>query len=169
MPDPDRFGNPSTEQSSTPGKRLPGRQATRQMIEHWDFMYIKYDNSVIYPRQLYRRTLSAALTRITDHINIQGDDAILPGPFVHVNGNMVLQAGHDSRSASTDMTWGILGEAVEVLQDFTGLRPHRPHPLEVTIREGFDGRGLPIGQLRVTLHEDGDDGQGGTRGDVEVE
>ncbi|KAL8906092.1 MAG: hypothetical protein Q9171_006414, partial [Xanthocarpia ochracea] len=92
--------------------------------------------------------LSGALERISHRIRTIGEGAIVEAQFVHVNGYIMLQADVNPYSASRDLTWGVLEEAVVVLQEFTR---YRPHPLQVGILEGLNGRGLPLGQM--TLRE----------------
>ncbi|KAL8810963.1 MAG: hypothetical protein Q9200_002180 [Gallowayella weberi] len=138
----------SGDSSPTFFSRRSIKIATRQLIEHDGFMHIAYDNGVLCSRTLYYPLLSTALTRIIYNIHILGDDAILEEPFVHTIGTMKLQAGHDRRSALRDMTWGVLGEAVEVLEEFTAIRPF---PMMVGLREGLDGHGLPVGRMEVTV------------------
>lgn len=135
--------------NSSPGLvRRATKIATRQLPEHWDFMHIVYEVNIVFPAQLYRRTLFTALTRITTRVNADGDDAVLQAPFIHIYGNIVLHANHESHSASNDLTWGILEEAVTVLLAFTKLKTH---PLLVRLYEGLDGRGPPIGEITVSM------------------
>ncbi|KAL8806596.1 MAG: hypothetical protein Q9182_001243 [Xanthomendoza sp. 2 TL-2023] len=152
--------------TSPPTRRRAIKIATRQLIEHDGFMHIAYEDRVIYSTTLYRRTLSTALTRIIYNIHTHGDDAVLEEPFVHTIGTMTLQAANDRRSASRDLTWGILGEAVGVLEEFTALRPY---PMTVALREGLDGRGWPIGEMEVMVNVRGNNNGSGGSGGVLVE
>ncbi|KAL8734041.1 MAG: hypothetical protein Q9166_001802 [cf. Caloplaca sp. 2 TL-2023] len=125
------------------------KRATRQLVEHWDLMYITYHPSTLIPTSLYQHLLSTAITRITHKINTLGDDAYVETHFLNIAGNVMLQADNNRHSASRELTWGILGEAVEVLQEFTR---DRPYALEAGIWDGLDGRGVPVGEMTVSVH-----------------
>ena len=77
---------------------------------------------------------------------LEGDDALLPDRYVYIEGNVLLMADHAHHSPSEGLTWGVLYEALQVVQRFMQIRPFR---LEAEILGGLDGRGFPIGEIMV--------------------
>lgn len=143
--------------------KLAIKVATRRLILHNDFMRIVYLESVPLPNPLYRRVLSTAYHRIAHMKDIVGEETIVYIPINVRDLNVMFQAGSDRHSASEDLTWGILEEAIEVLQDFM---LQRPYALEAVIIEGLDGRGIPLGQVAVEIDDGPDDLATTQAGDV---
>ena len=145
----------TTEKAWDPAEvpRQTTRAAYRQLVDHRDVIYIRYQDHIASPTSIYQLTLSGALERISHRIRTMGEGTIVEAQFVHVHGYIMLQADVNQHSASRELTWGVLEEAVMVLQEFTR---HRPHPLVVGIWEGLNGRGLPLGQMTVSFHRDVD-------------
>ena len=79
-------------------------------------------------------------------IELDDDDAPFSDRFAHVEGNVLLMADHAHHSSSEDLTWGVLFEALEVVQQFMRSRPFH---LEAEILGGLDGRGFPLGEIVV--------------------
>ncbi|CAF9940227.1 MAG: hypothetical protein HETSPECPRED_002208 [Heterodermia speciosa] len=120
--------------------------ATRQLIEHDAFMHIFYDDQHQLQPRFYRDVLTFALLHIVQRVELDGDNAPVPGHFSQFEGDVLLIADHVSHSPTRDLTWGVLGEAVASLQDFMRRRPFL---LQAEIYEGLDGRGIPIGKISV--------------------
>ena len=122
------------------------KPATRQLVEHDAFMHIRYADHERLQSPFYQYVLSAALLRIIPQIELDGDEAPLTERFAQIEGSVLLIADHVLHSPTQDLTWGILGEAVCVLQDFMRRRPFL---LQAEIFEELDGRGIPIGLISI--------------------
>ena len=122
------------------------QSATRQLVDHDAFMRIRYADSERLPGRFCRFVLLAAVVRIISKIEVDGDDALVTERFIEIEGNVLLIADHVSHSATQDLTWGILGEAIIILQEFIRRRPFL---MQADIFEGLDGRGIPIGQISI--------------------
>ncbi len=145
----------TTEKAWNPAEvpRQTTKAAWRQLVNHRDAIFIRYQDQVASLIIPYQLTLSGALQRIHGLIRTIGEEAIVEFRFVHVHGYIMLEADVDPHSASRELMWGVLEEAVVVLREFTR---YRPHPLQVAIWEGLNGRGLPLGQMTVSFHRDVD-------------
>ncbi|KAL8787696.1 MAG: hypothetical protein Q9195_007652 [Heterodermia aff. obscurata] len=122
------------------------KPATRQLIEHDAFMHIFYEDRYRLQAPYYRYVLQVAILRIIQKIELNGDDALVTEQFMQIEGNVLLIADHVPHSPTRELTWGILGEAVAILQDFMRQRPFL---LQADLFEGLDGRGIPIGKISV--------------------
>ena len=122
--------------------------ATRQLVEHDAFMRIRYADHDRLPGFFCRYVLYVAHVRIITRVELEGDDALVTERFTEIEGNVLLIADHVTHSATRDLTWGTLGEAISILRDFIRRRPFL---MEVDIFEGLDGRGIPIGQISIRL------------------
>ena len=122
------------------------KPATRQLIEHDAFMYIRYADHERLPSRFCRYVTMAALLRIVTEIEFEGEEGPLNERFTQIEGTVLLIADHAPHSPTRDLTWGILGEAISILQDF--LRS-RPFLMQAQIFEGLDGRGIPIGEISI--------------------
>ncbi|KAL8696013.1 MAG: hypothetical protein Q9201_007865 [Fulgogasparrea decipioides] len=120
--------------------------ATVQLVNHEDFMRIVYEDSLRIPIPLYRSLLQTTMIRIAYQIIALGEDAIVVDQFVNREGNILLTAQSNQHSPTKELTWSILGEAIDVLNEFT-LR--RPFMLTGEIMEGLNGKGPPIGDVAI--------------------
>lgn len=122
------------------------KPATRQLVEHDAFMRIRYADHERLPNPFQRFVLLAAIVRIASMIELEGDETPIAERFVQIEGNVLLIADHVHHSPTQDLTWGVLGEAISILQDFMRRRPFL---LLAEIFEGLDGRGIPIGEISI--------------------
>ena len=122
------------------------KPATRQLVEHDAFMLIRYADNERLPSSFCRYVLLASLLRIVPKIEFEGDEGPVTERFVQNEGMVLLIADHVSHSATRDLTWGVLGESIAILQEFMRRRPFL---LQADIYDGLDGRGIPLGQISV--------------------
>ena len=122
--------------------------ATRQLVGHYDLLHIQYATQERLPSPLYHDVIETSLRLAAEMVRSEGDDAPFPhrNRFVHLQGNVLLMAEHAHHSSSEDLTWGVLFEALEVVQRFMRSRPFH---LEAEILGGLDGRGFPVGEIVV--------------------
>ena len=120
--------------------------ATRELVGHYALMHIRYATHDRLPSPLYLHVIQTSLRLAADMVEWEGDGALFPDRYVHIEGNVLLMADHAHHSSSQDLTWGVLGEALDVVQRFMRARPFH---LEAEILGGLDGRGFPIGEVVV--------------------
>lgn len=132
--------------NDTTASNLGVKFATRQLVEHDNLMRIFYFEMEPLPNPLYRHVLITAHRQIVVVRNAVGDEAIVRVPLGVRSGNVLFTAAADRHSAAVELTWGMLEEAVVVLEDFM---LSRPFSLLVKIWEGLDGRGVPLGEMAI--------------------
>ena len=120
--------------------------ATRKLVRHDDLLHIRYVTHELLPSPLYRQVIQTSLGYAAEMLSLEGDDALLPDRYVHVEGNVLLMADHAHDSSSEGLTWGVLYEALQVVQRFMQTRPFH---LEAEILGDLDGRGFRIGEIMV--------------------
>ena len=122
------------------------KPATRQLVEHDAFMRIQYADHERLSSSFCRYVTLVALLRIIPEIEQEGDEGPVRERFAQIEGNVLLIADHIAHSPTRDLTWGLLGEAISILQDFVRTRPFL---LQAEIFEGLDGRGIPLGEISI--------------------
>ncbi|KAL8697663.1 MAG: hypothetical protein Q9201_007010 [Fulgogasparrea decipioides] len=123
---------------------------TRKLVEHRDVVRIAYKYTAPFLSPLYQQSLAVAHHRIKALRDVEGDAGIVDIPIAVIIENTVVVANQDRYTATPELTWGALEEAVRVLRAFMQTRPYE---LAVQILEGDDGKGPPLGEITVmTLH-----------------
>ncbi|KAL8728986.1 MAG: hypothetical protein Q9181_005155 [Wetmoreana brouardii] len=126
------------------------RTATIQLVDHEDFMRIVYDDSLRLPNPVYRYLIKSTMIRVAQQIIALGEDAVVEDQFVNREGNVLLAAQSNEHSPTKELTWGILGEALDALKEFM---QRRPFMMAAEIMEGLDGKGPPIGDVTIFVHD----------------
>ena len=122
------------------------KTATRELVGHNALMHIRYAAHDRLPTPLYRHVIQTSLRLADEMVEWEGEHAPFPDRYVHIEGDVLLMADHAHHSSSQDLTWGILREALEMVEQFMRSRPFH---LEAEILGGLAGRGFPIGEIVV--------------------
>ena len=130
---------------------MNGKIATRQLIESDCSLRILYAPNTPLPVPRFHEVLSTASDIISTLTERHGENTPVLVPVNVRNGNVMFTAKADPNAPSVRLLWGILEEALWVLEDFMSDR--RPFANEVMILEGLNGRGIPLGQMTIATFE----------------